>query len=135
MVLKNIKCDSMSVQQFAEMWEAVDSTHANLPNENFLTDNNYTRKDIVLEYLHQFGNSVQDPNIDINRMRMVLPRMPGKTYSNEYIKKAWHVNLHWFVKGIRKFHDKVGSVNIAGLRLPKELGVMRVKQEHITEVD
>ena len=134
MVLKNIKCDNMSIQQFAEMWEAVDSTHANLPDV-IRIDNSYTRKEVVLEYLHQFGNSLQDPTIYIPRMRRVLPRMPGKNYSNEYIRKAWHVNVHWFSKAIRKFHEKVGSVNIAGLRLPKDIGVLKVKKEHIDEVD
>lgn len=119
------------------MWELVDATHANLPGENPLMydESMYTRKDVIIEYLYQFANTLNDPTIEVPRMRRVLPRVPGKIYSESYIRRAHHVNIHWFTKGMRKFHANVGSMLIGGLKLPKDLGAIKVKQEHIDEVD
>jgi hypothetical protein len=119
------------------MWALVDETHTNLPEDNGLIvdDSLYSRKSIVLEYLHQYANTVNDPTINVPRMRRILPRKPGKLYSKEYLKRAHHVNIHWLSKGIEKYRVKVGSVIIAGLTLPKTLGFKAVKPEDIYLVD
>jgi hypothetical protein len=119
------------------MWSLVDETHANLPEDNgvIVDDNLYSRKSVVLEYLHQFANSVNDPTINVPRMRRVLPRKAGKVYSKQYLRRSHHVNIHWLTKAVNKYRVKVGSVVIAGLTLPKKLGHKAVKQEDVDAVD
>ena len=120
------------------MWALVDeNTQPETTDEahKSVDDAAYSRKSVILEYLHQFANTVNDPTIDVERMKRTLKPTHGNKYDKEYLKRAHHVNIHWLTKGVRKYHVKVGSVVIAGLTLPKDLGVKAVKQEHLDEVD
>jgi hypothetical protein len=119
MVLKSITTPVVSLEQFVETWFMVDQSNFN-SGENGQDSSSTERKDLAMDYFSQFISSSNDETIDIVRMKMLLPRRVGHVYDEEYLQRARHVNVPWFLKGVRKYQQQIGSINIGGLSIPKK---------------
>jgi hypothetical protein len=80
------------------------------------------RHETFKEYLLQLANSNKGKHmkISVNRVKKLLPRQTY--YTKDYINKAIHINIPWILRGVDKFHRKIGSVKVGkGVSLPKTL--------------
>ena len=119
MVLKSITLPFVPLDQFVETWYMVDQSNFNTGQSAFENDSS-ERKNLAMDYFSQFISSSSDETIDILRMRILMPRRVGHVYDEEYIQRARHVNVPWFLKGVRKYQQQIGSINIGGLSIPKK---------------
>lgn len=118
-VLKRIRKGEISVKDFYDNWVMVDDAQLNpalAEDEEALA----LRHQTFNEYLLQLCNNTKKSQINVNSVRMLLPRRTY--YSKAYITRAVHINIPWILKGIESFHTKIGSVSVGqGVTLPKQL--------------
>lgn len=119
LVLKSITTPTVSLDQFVETWYMVDQSNFH-GDQSGLDSSSSERKDLAMDYFSQFTISSNDETIDLVRMRMLLPKRVGHVYDEEYIQRARHINVPWFLKGVRKYQQQIGSINIGGLSIPKK---------------
>jgi hypothetical protein len=114
-VLEGILVNEISVQQIVDIWSMFDQIHSSDEDSaDFLA-----RKNLATEYFTQFANSANDPVIDVERMRRLLPKSEGK-YDEEYIIRAQHICVPWLLKAAKRYQQTVGSVSIGGISIPKQ---------------
>lgn len=109
-VLKEMDKTECTATQFTEAWLLFDSVHH--PDMD-------KRREAALEYFNNFTNSRNDPTINLERMRKLLPYAAGY-FSEAYIKRAQHVNVPWLLKAVKKYHQKIGSSTIKNAEAPQQ---------------
>lgn len=128
-VLKGLKTPTISVQQFVDAWIMLDQAQEQLTDSE-LQD----RKDLASEYLTQFAVMSGELMIDVDRMRRILPYKAKNIYNEEYIQRAQHVWVPWFIKGIKLYQQKVGSMTIGNIAIPKKKGGSEISIERIEKL-
>lgn len=115
-VLEGILANEISVQQIVDIWSMFDQIHSSDEDSADFQ----ARKNLATEYFTQFANSPNDPVIDVERMRRLLPKSERK-YDEEYLIKAQHICVPWLLKAAKRYQQTVGSVSIGGISIPKQL--------------
>lgn len=118
LVLGGIRTSDVSSSQFVEQLLM-------LGNDEFSKDEGVaaSREALAADFFNQFAKAPNDPMIDVQLIRRMLPVRPGNFYDDEYLKHAQHIHIPWLSKAVKKYQQKVGSIVIGGVPIPKSLGV------------
>ena len=110
--------ERVQIPEFLMAWIEEDSKQLNpalLDDQSALE----SRKKLLNEYLYQFAISRKTPELDLQVMKTLLPKQ--NYYPESYIIHAIHVNVPWMNKAVHHFHQRMGSIKIQGILIPKSL--------------
>ncbi|CAG9334491.1 unnamed protein product [Blepharisma stoltei] len=109
-ILRGIVEEKISINQFLEIYAAYMKIDLK---------NNEEKRELLYEYFMQYADSTKIANINISRMKKILPRRSGKYFTQSYLEHAQNINVPWLMKGLKQYQRQIGSINIGGLTLPK----------------
>lgn len=121
-VLKGIATPEVTVEQLVDSWMLFDNIH---PIGDLLNPNQdpTQRKALAMDFLTQFANSTNEPIINIERMKKVLPRRPKHLYDEDYITQVQNTYVPWMLKAQKNFQQQFGAMSLGGVAIPKTLAI------------
>jgi hypothetical protein len=134
-VLKGIATPEVTVEQLVDSWLLFDNIH---PIGELLSRNQdpIQRKALAMDFLSQFANSTNEPIINIERMKKVLPRRPKHLYDEDYINQVQNTYVSWMLKAQKNFQQQFGAMSLGGVAIPKTLAIAGgpLDEQHVENV-
>jgi hypothetical protein len=119
LILSSIRTSDVSSSQLVEQLLMLESNDDQSKDEGYAA----SREALAADFFNQFAKAQNDPMIDVQLIRRLLPVRTGHFYDDEYLRRAQHIHIPWLSKAVKRYQQKVGSIVIGGVPIPKSLGV------------